>query len=122
MAKKPLTKNLHLYPGLVHLGGSYARKVNAYTDAGLEALRPLIEEAQARIDEISPTIEDIGSCVLGAGVQVYYIAPRCRKVTTQIIATGGPQGNVGISRACAPAIEFLRANGVECRYYDGVMD
>lgn len=67
-------------------------------------------------------IQDQGTCVVGGGIQIEFLPPKCR-IPRRIIVVDGPfQGNVSNKKALANALKYLQDNGVCCRYYDGVID
>ena len=56
--------------------------------------------------------EDRGTCVLGAGIMV----------NGSVAISQVTQGNMSSYSAAKPAIKFLNDNGIDARWYDGIMD
>jgi len=69
---------------------------------------------------------DQGTCVLGAGIYVYYLAPRCRapRPHTIIWVTDVcfAQGSLVWEDSVKEVLGYLRAQGIEARYDAGRMD
>jgi hypothetical protein len=95
-----------------------------YTEIDIERakLLPVFEAARAVRDEDVPRFRDEGTCVLGAGIAIYYRAPRQRKPSIRVIVDAPFQGNVGSARACERALKLLRNSGVDAFWHDGRMD
>ena len=66
--------------------------------------------------------EDAGSCVLGAGIEVWHVKPRARIAKPLVVIRQVAQGNVSSHSASQPAIEFLREQGINARWNDGRLD
>ena len=66
--------------------------------------------------------EDAGTCVLGAGIEVWVVEPRARAAKPRVVIGQVSQGNVSSHAAAKPALEFLLAQGIEARWFDGRMD
>lgn len=114
-AAKPLTKDVDT---------GYGTTRTCYTAAGLEAIAPLIAKAQAIADaelEKQPRPHE-GTCILGAGVALYEIPPRCRNPRHKLVVQVNAQGSIAIERSLKPALEYLEANGVHCYLDHGNMD
>lgn len=95
-----------------------------YRDADLAQLASLFDHARALAAEDAARGGDEGTSVLGAGIAVRYRAPR-RRVGTyarKIVVSAPFQGNVGSSRACQRALEYLRTSGIDAFWHDGRMD
>ena len=71
----------------------------------------VIERAKTMFEEDAARLRDKGTCVLGAGIRIGPITLR-----------NPHQGNLSGHEAAKRAIGFLRSKGVECEWYDGVMD
>lgn len=69
---------------------------------------------------------DQGTCVLGAGIAVYCIPPRCRKPIEKILIhahdVSRAQGSVTWEKSVYGIIDELRAKGLDCYYAQGRMD
>ena len=66
---------------------------------------------------------DEGSCCGGKGIQVWFYGPRKRTAEPKTIIPAPPvQGNLSAQRSVGPALEYLKEQGIEARYYDGWMD
>ncbi len=69
---------------------------------------------------------DNGSCVLGAGIYVMHIAPRCRtpKKLTIISASSvaHAQGSVNWEKGREKIIDFLKEKGIDVGYDWGTLD
>ena len=66
--------------------------------------------------------DDRGTCVLGAGVEVWVVKPGGRIAEPEVVIGQVAQGNLSSHAAAKPAIEFLRENGINARWNDGRMD
>lgn len=95
-----------------------------YTDFQIASKLDLVNKADALVaeDVANKVAHDEGTCVLGAGIAVWYKAPRKRTVTRKILVRAPFQGNVGSYHACARALAYLKEQGFDCFWYDGVMD
>lgn len=99
--------------------------VNAYQIDDLIKNAPLFAAAESIWYDswLKSGMGDVGTCCGGKGIQVYYIAKRCRKLSQKIVVPCSfVQGNVAASVSVKPALEFLKNNGIEASYYDGWMD
>ncbi len=66
---------------------------------------------------------DEGSCCGGKGIQVWFCGPRKRTAEPKTIIQAPPvQGNLSAQRSVGPALEYLKEQGIEARYYDGWMN
>ena len=66
---------------------------------------------------------DEGSCCGGKGIQVWFCGPRKRTAVLKTIIPAPPvQGNLSAQRSVGPALEYLKEQGIEARYYDGWMN
>lgn len=74
----------------------------------------------ARRDAVG--VRDQGTCVLGAGIAVDVVGHGKRKATRRVIIHAPFQGNVASYKACQRACNYLREKGLDCYWYDGVMD
>jgi hypothetical protein len=66
--------------------------------------------------------EDAGTCVLGAGIEIWVVKPGGRIANPEVVIRQVAQGNVSSHAAAKPAIEFLREQGINARWNDGRMD
>ncbi len=66
--------------------------------------------------------DDRGTCVLGAGIEVWVVKPGGRIANPEVVISQVAQGNVSSHAAAKPAIEFLREQGINARWNDGRMD
>ena len=96
----------------------------AYKEKDLQKIQGLIDNAKILVkrDIEDMKIEDGGSCVLGNGIQIYFVPKRCRNPIKKIIVDGPFQGNVSNYKALKNALDYLRQSGVDCRYEDGILD
>jgi hypothetical protein len=69
---------------------------------------------------------DKGSCVLGAGITIMLLLPKCRKPRrTMIIASNEVaqcQGSANWEKGNQQVLSFLSKNGIEAAYECGNMD
>jgi hypothetical protein len=96
--------------------------VKTYKDKDLASYANTIIGAQAAAVVDAASGRDQGTCVLGAGVAVWYVPPRCRNPVRKILIRAPFQGNVGSYRACERALKLLQSAGVDAFWYDGVID
>jgi hypothetical protein len=104
--------------------------MKTYTIKELDTMRGVIDQAkemwQKRCDEYIRRYGDNGTCVLGAGISVYYIPKRCRKAISGRIITQNDvtnaQGSLVWEKSVDEVIGFLKTNGIECFYNPGNMD
>lgn len=96
--------------------------MKAYRGEELQKVIALAREAQRMVDEDALQNSDEGTCVLGAGIAVYGIRPRCRKPVMMTLTRQPFQGNVGSYRASQRALRWLQNQGVEAFWNDGAMD
>lgn len=106
---------------------SNERTVDAYThpelfDSG--RINNLLQEARriAYDEWESNGFDDRGSCVLGAGIEVWAVKPRARVARPVVVVRQVSQGNLSSAAAAEPAIQFLRQNGIDASWNDGRMD
>ncbi len=96
--------------------------VLAYRDKDLAAFRKTILEASKMWSEDMLAAEggDLGTCVVGAGLGVYYTPPRCRTARrSRIIASPGQSDCKG---SVARAQKHLEEAGLEIHFEYGNMD
>lgn len=96
--------------------------MKTYTDSDLAPYTVHLSTARAMADEDSKTVHDEGTCVLGAGIAVWYKAPRKRTGTHKVLVRAPFQGNVAQYKACKRALEYLQSQMLDVFWYDGVMD
>ncbi len=66
---------------------------------------------------------DRGTCVMGAGIAVYQIPPRCKKHRSVIIIDSPLyQGCLTWEASVNEVLDFLRNGGLDCFYAAGMMD
>lgn len=116
-AKKAPKKRAAKAPAIVQRDG-----VTAIRHATFEASYRVPLEFAATLGD--STIEDDGTCVLGAGVYCYVIPKGKRKPRKLLIASGPFQGNLSQQRYCAPVLAYLTEHMPEIAafYSDGYMD
>jgi len=85
-------------------------------------LHELAGHARCMVQEDAKKCRDEGTCVLGAGIAVYAIPDGCRNPRKVLLTDAPFQGNVGSYKASKRALEWLKSQGVEAYWYDGVMD
>ncbi len=103
----------------------WAEWINCYEEKDLAAGTPtgmLFEEAKLMVAEDAKKGRDEGTCVLGAGITVNYVAKGARTPGSYFVTHAPFQGNVGSYRASQRALEFLKEKGVDARWDDGRMD
>lgn len=106
-----------------HLGN--ADQVQAYQDADLAKFQIIILKAAGewKAEWKRQGALDQGTCCIGKGIQVWYLKPRSRIADRlTIVPCDFVQGNSSAQKSVVPALELLKANGVEAVYYDGQMD
>ena len=99
--------------------------VLAYQSVDLEKLGPELRFAEQLWNEewIFQGAKDEGSCCGGKGIQVWFCGPRKRTAEPKTIIPAPPvQGNLSAQRSVGPALEYLKEQGIDARYYDGWMD
>jgi hypothetical protein len=102
----------------------------AYNDKDLASFTDVINKATAmwreRCKNHFVKHGDTGTCVMGAGIVVEYIAPRCRKSKRLTIisanSVASAQGSTNWEESEDDIVAYLKENGVECSYYCGWMD
>jgi hypothetical protein len=69
---------------------------------------------------------DQGTCVLGAGIYVYHLAPNCRtprpKTIIEVYEVCRAQGSLVWEDSVKEILEYLRQSGIDARYAAGNMD
>lgn len=102
------------------------KTVTVYKKKDLEEIREYLELAHLKwLDEWKRQGgKDEGSCTGGKGLQVWYIAPKCRTPRQRtIIPCDWVQGNVSAYESVHVALDFLKEQGIEdVSYYDGWMN
>ena len=99
--------------------------VTAYQREDIAKLRDIIETAEAIwfTEWQNQGSKDEGTCCGGKGIEVWFIAPRKRAAKpSNIVRCGWVQGNISAQRTVKPALDYLKAHGIEARYNDGWMD
>ena len=99
--------------------------VLAYQPVDLEKFEAALQAAEQLWNEewYRQGAKDEGSCCGGKGIQVWFCGPRKRTAEPKTIIPSPPvQGNLSAQRSVGPALEYLKEQGIEARYYDGWMD
>lgn len=67
---------------------------------------------------------DVGTCVLGAGIEVHYLGKRCRKprMLRIIDVPSVAQGSITWEHSVDEIIKYLKDSGIEAIYNYGFMD
>lgn len=69
---------------------------------------------------------DVGSCVLGAGICVDVVPPRCRKARSVMIISASSvarcQGSLHWEYNVGAVVDYLRSNGLDAYFDCGRMD
>lgn len=107
-------------------------EVNAFQESDLQdpAVASVIAKAKEMWSEICAknvaSYGDRGSCVVGAGIAVYYVPKGCRKLGAKIIIAAHnvakAQGSVTWEDGMEAVIEFLKENNINAFYEPGWMD
>ena len=101
-------------------------RVDAYTlnELVLGETHDLLKQAERIMHEEHEAngFDDRGTCVLGAGIEVWHVKPGGRIANPTVVIRQVVQGNVSSYAAAKPAIEFLREQGISARWNDGRMD
>ena len=116
-------KSMKLYPTANY-------EVSVYNDADLKNKQDAIDCAKTlwrdRCQEYMSKEGDAGTCVLGAGIYVYYLAPRCRRPSQHTIIdvsdVCGAQGSLVWEHSEKEVLTFLREQGLDVHYNPGNMD
>jgi hypothetical protein len=104
--------------------------MTTYKSADLLKMKSVIDTAremwlEASRKEFQKT-GDRGSCIVGDGITVYFIPPKCRKPVEFFIIRSSSvafaQGSLHYEATMQIALDYLKENGVECRYNHGRMD
>ena len=95
-----------------------------YDKKQLELLNETLSIAIEMVDQtiIDKKIKDNGSCVLGAGIYIYYRAKGKRIPIRMLIISAPFQGNISIQESLEPSLKYLKKQGIDCWYSDGNMD
>lgn len=103
--------------------------VHAYQDADIEKMHGVIQQARAlwkkKTREYVEKHGDVGTCVLGAGIQIWYLPSRCRRprLHTIVSSPGVAQGSVCWEYSKDEVMEFMRSAGFkDLSYAWGRMD
>ena len=116
-------KHMLAYPGAGY-------QITAYQDADLVKFQNAIDCAktlwrdrcQAYLDKNG----DQGTCVLGAGITIEYLPPRCRTPCANTIIEASEicaaQGSLVWEDSIKEVLSYLEGRGVEARYNPGRMD
>lgn len=104
--------------------------MNAYKSKDLKQFETVINEAKLLWIELAKKEFELkgdnGCCVLGAGLQVEVLYPRCkypRDLTIISFNEVSPcQGEHAVSVTAKKIVEFLKEKGLETKYNYGRMD
>jgi hypothetical protein len=99
--------------------------VHAYQPADIERLMGVLREAQEiwYAEWVRQGRVDSGTCCGGKGIEVWFLGKRKRSAEPRkVIACSWVQGNLSASCSVQPALDYLKANGIEAEYNDGWMD
>lgn len=105
-------------------------EINVYNDKDLTEKSSVIEQAlslwHTRCNEYKEKHGDQGTSVLGAGISVYYLPPRCRnyqiKMIIPAIKATKCQGDSVWESSKHEILTFLKSNGIKAYYEAGNMD
>tara|TARA_R110000796_G_scaffold23953_4_gene68562 strand:- start:57 stop:407 length:351 start_codon:yes stop_codon:yes gene_type:complete len=96
----------------------------AYQPVDIEKLRPVLDRAAVVWNHTwrEQGATDEGSCCGGKGIQVVYLGKRKRHWEYLTVITSPPvQGNLSAARSVQPALDYLKSEGIDAKYYDGWM-
>ena len=96
--------------------------MKTYKHKELLNLERLIFNANVLSSRDAQETHDQGTCVLGSGIALYVVPPRCRNAKMKVVVPGLFQGNVSNRKHLENALKYLQSNGVECFYFDGYID
>lgn len=104
--------------------------MQAYKENFIAEKNSVIRQAKQmwaeRCAEYVKNYGDRGTCVLGAGIEIDFIPPRCRTPRRMMLISASSvcnaQGSIVWEDSKDEIINFLRENGIECRYAWGNMD
>ena len=99
--------------------------VNAYEKKDLEKLTEIFQTTRSIWYEewVEQGEKDEGSCCGGKGLEVYYVAPRCRSAKPiNIVKCDWVQGNISANKSSSKALNFLKKNNINATYNDGWLD
>lgn len=103
-------------------------EVIAYTDKDLEGYFNIIRNAKLlwlyRVEDYIKRNGDLGTCVCGAGISVYYLPKRARNPQKLMIINSPSiaQGSMSWEDSVGVVIKYLKDNGIEAHYSCGSMD
>lgn len=87
-----------------------------------EATKLWAEKCEAYVKENG----DVGSCVIGAGIEIEVIPKGCRKPRRQIVISNHDvtrvQGSCVWEASQREVVQFLKDKGIECRFNYGILD
>jgi hypothetical protein len=113
---------------LPYPGAGY--QINAYQATDLPKLQDPIDCAKTlwrdRCQTYLDKNGDMGTCVLGAGIVIDYLGPRCRtprrKTIIAVSQVCNAQGSLVWEDSVKEVVEYLKSRGVEAHYAPGNMD
>lgn len=103
----------------------YDQTITAYQPKDLERLRKHGDEASELwySEWHKQGSNDNGTCCGGKAIRVWYL-DKGKRIPTEkaIVRCTWVQGNTSASQSVKPALDYLKAQGIEAEYYDGWMD
>jgi hypothetical protein len=106
--------------------------VTAYQERDLEtgpvaaAINVTATMWRDRCQKYLDTQGDRGTCVLGAGIEIYYLPKRCRfpksKMVIPVYQVVAAQGSLVWEESVEDILAHLKSKGVEASYNPGRMD
>ena len=114
---------------VMKLYSSATEEVKVYQDCDLKD-NPAIDCAKTlwrdRCQEYLDKNGDQGTCVLGAGISVHYLGPRCRRPSSKMIIEAcevcRAQGSLVWEKSVDEVLAYLKSKGIEAWYSPGFMD
>ena len=107
-------------------------KVIAYqeTDLNETAFKTVVNDAKnlwkAKCESNFQECGDVGSCVVGAGIYVYYIGKGKRKADKRMIinamSVSSCQGSLNWEHGQEEIVSYLKENGIDAKFEYGTMD
>lgn len=107
-------------------------EVTAYqeVDVSSEKFKGIVQDAKtlwkAKCESNFQEFGDSGSCVVGAGIYVYYLGKGKRKAEKRMIISASKvsccQGSLNWEHGQEEIVSFLKENGIEAKFEYGQMD
>ena len=99
--------------------------VDAYQPADIDKLTSILKFSEKLWHDkwVEQGSKDEGSCTGGKGIQVWFCGrnKRTAELKTVVRCPTG-QGNLSAEASVMSALDYLKAEGMEVRYYDGWLD